>query len=435
MEYLLFTAYLVLFAWLVTRIRFFTGSGLTQPQVIILFLLKVMAGIFYGWIGTYYGNLAQMVDTWSFHYESIKEYKLLGADPKEYFSNLFHNPYEGGMEKFLGSTDSYWNDLKANLFIKVLSVLDIFSFGHYYVNVIFYSFISLFGPMAMYRVMNEVFPGKKIVVLLTVFLVPSFIYWTSGIHKDGLIFTGISLIVYSIYFSLKQNKITALRIFLITLGLLTVLLFRNFLLFILIPALIAWVIAVRWPKRTALVFSAVYIFSIVLFFTAKYIHPRFDFPQAVVTKQQDFMKLTGGSSVPMEELQPTAGSFLKNIPQALNLTTLRPYPGDVKHILSLAAAVEINMLLLLFLLFLFYRKNGMQSRQFVWFCVFFSFTLLLTIGFTVNNLGAIVRYRSILIPFLVVPMAAQIDWQRLAGYVFNNIKNKNNVDKNGEMTS
>ena len=61
MEYLLFVAYLVTFAWLVTKVKFFTRSGITQSQLIILFLVKVMAGIFYGWIGIYYSSLAQML--------------------------------------------------------------------------------------------------------------------------------------------------------------------------------------------------------------------------------------------------------------------------------------------------------------------------------------------------------------------------------------
>src|SRR5215217_7903003 len=77
LEHLIFAAYLVLFAWLVTQVPFFTKSGLSRPQVVIVFLLKVMAGILYGWIGVYYGELAQMVDTWSFHFESVNEYRLL----------------------------------------------------------------------------------------------------------------------------------------------------------------------------------------------------------------------------------------------------------------------------------------------------------------------------------------------------------------------
>jgi hypothetical protein len=131
----------------------------------------------------------------------------------------------------------------------------------------------------------------------------------------------------------------------------------------------------------------------------------------------------------MKDLEPSAISFLKNTPQAINLSTIRPYPSDVRHILSLAAAIEINALLFLFVLFLVWRTNGNgnTSKNFMYFCVFFSMTLLMAIGFSVNNLGAIVRYRSVVMPLLVIPMAAQIDWKRLGNIIFNNIKNKNNV--------
>ena len=82
----------------------------------------------------------------------------------------------------------------------------------------------------------------------------------------------------------------------------------------------------------------------------------------------------------------------------------------------------------MFLAFLFFRyTNIITSVNFIYFCLFFSFSLLLAIGFSVNNLGAIVRYRSVLIPLLVVPMAAQIDWKRINRYFFNGIKNKNNI--------
>ena len=201
MEYLLFVAYLVLFAWLVTKVKFFTRSGLSNPQLIILFLLKVMAGIFYGWIGLYYGGLAQMQDTWGFHTYGVQEYHLLFQDPQDYFTNLFRDPYQKGISSFFDSSDSYWNDLKGNVFIKILSILNIFSFGYYYVNVILYSFISLIGPIAIYKVMTDVFPGKKIAIVLATFLIPSFLYWTSGLHKEGFIFLGISLITYCIYFT------------------------------------------------------------------------------------------------------------------------------------------------------------------------------------------------------------------------------------------
>jgi hypothetical protein len=54
---------------------------------------------------------------------------------------------------------------------------------------------------------------------------------------------------------------------------------------------------------------------------------------------------------------------------------------------------------------------------------------LLGIGFSVNNLGAIVRYRSIVIPLLVVLMATQVDWERIGRLLLPYIKNGSNVSK------
>jgi hypothetical protein len=179
--------------------------------------------------------------------------------------------------------------------------------------------------------------------------------------------------------------------------------------------------------RPVIVYSAIYAVFILLFFSTRYLHPRLNFPDAVVARQQAFIKLTGSSSVSVRELQPTAKSFVLNIPQALSLSIIRPYPSDVRHLLSLAAAVEINLLLLLFLAFLFWRKSDSKISPALLFCLFFSFGLLMMIGYSVNNLGAIVRYRSIVLPFLIVPMIANIDWEKISLLLFGNIKNNTNI--------
>jgi hypothetical protein len=276
--------------------------------------------------------------------------------------------------------------------------------------------------------MTDVFPGKKLSILLATIFIPSFLYWTSGLHKEGLIFTGISLVIYAIYFGLKERRFGVRRILSFLTGLLLLLVLRNFIIVISIPAIIDWLAATRKPKYGLSIFGSLYLIYIVLFFTIRYISPGLDLPQAVVNKQQDFINIKGGNStIQTDELEPTAISFLKNTPQAINLSILRPNPGDVRHILSLAAALELTAILLLFLIFLFWHTNGYHSRNLLNFCLFFSFSLLLAIGFSVNNLGAIVRYRSVIIPLLVVPMVALIDWKRISRAFTNNIKNKVNI--------
>lgn len=427
MEYLLFAGYLFLFAWLVTQTGFFKKTGLSNAQLIILFLLKVIAGILYGWIGIYYGQFAYMYDTWGFHYAGLEETKLLYNHPAEYFNNFFYSGYENKYGGFLASENSWWNDLKSNMFVKVLSLFNIFSFGNYYINVIFYSFISLFGPIAIFRVMNDVFPGKKLQIIIATFLIPSLAYWTSGIHKDGLVFLAISLIVYHFYFGLKENTFSSKKIVVIFLSILVILVFRNYILVILIPAFIAWYLADRRPQRLTFIFLSIYFLSTLLFFTAKYISPALDLPQAVVDRQKAFLQLQGNSTIKPSKLEPTVASFLTNFPKALSTASIRPHPGDVKHLLSLAAATETTILLLLFLCFLIWKRPLDRPKVFIWFCVFFAISFLLTIGYTVNFIGAIVRYRSIILPFLFAPVLCLTDWQRIYHLVGNNITNKNNI--------
>ena len=87
------------------------------------------------------------------------------------------------------------------------------------------------------------------------------------------------------------------------------------------------------------IFCQIYI---ILFFNFRYISPRLDFPKAVVEKQYAFLKIKPGkTTVPINALEPTAISFLKNTPQAINLTVLRPYPSEIHHLLSLAAVIEM----------------------------------------------------------------------------------------------
>lgn len=374
-----------------------------------------MAGIFYGWMGLYYGNLAQMLDTWGYHQMGVLEYHILLTKPHDYFTNIFYTPYPHGFENLFGSSDSYWNDLKGNIFVKLLSLFDILSFGHYYVNVIFYSFITLFGPVALFRVMADIFPKRKFLVLLVAFFMPSFLYWTSGLHKEGLIFLGLSLIIYHLYFGWKEGRYPLKRWLGILFGMVILFILRNFLLLLVVPAIIAWLLAGRSPKYGLAIFAGVYLFFGLMFFTARYINSKFDFPLAVVEKQQAFLRLQGGySTIPIKELEPTFKSFAKNTPQAVTLSFFRPYPSDVHHLLSLVASIEINVLLLLFCLFLlFRRRNGPLAKNVVWLCLFLSFSILLAIGFSINNLGAIVRYRSIVIPLLMIPVVAQTDWHRI----------------------
>ena len=403
LSYLLFLLYLVLFIWLLRKIPFFRNSGLTPTQVQIVFLLKVFAGILYGWVGIYYSTRLDPVDTWWLHYKGLEEQALLHRDPHAFFSDLLRNNYSHGFGRFLSSRNSWWNDLHTSLFIKCLALLDELTQGHYFVNVLFFAFATMAGPVALFRIFNQVYPGRKAAVFIGAFLVPSYLFWTSGIFRDAPVALALGMILYCFFMGLR-DRWKLKYVLTILAGLLLLLVFRNYLVVVLLPALLAWWASARSRFHPLLLFGVTYIVYGILFFCTRYAVPVLDFPQMAVEKQEDFFTLVGNSMIAVPKLQATAASFAANTPHALSLLLLRPWPGDVYNTFILLACIETYLLLGLCAWWLLRRQRGGRTEPFVAFCLFFSLTLFLMIGFTVNFLGPMVRYRSLVLPLLVTPM-------------------------------
>ncbi|HET9057963.1 MAG TPA: hypothetical protein VFN30_14040 [Chitinophagaceae bacterium] len=405
---MLFIAYLVFFCWLITRVKFIANSGISKRILISLFVIKVLAGTIYGYIYRYIPNHQVYADTWRFFYESKTETDLLFQNPGEYFINIFHNPYEKGYQHFFSGHASYWSDLKSNFMVKLVSLLNILSFKHYYINVILFSFISFLGPIALYRLFLKVFPGKEVWLIIGCFLFPSFLYWCSGIHKDGLIFTGIALIMFHLDKITSEEGYSFKRGFYIFLCFLLIFPLRNYVALALIPPIAAWLLTQKIPQKKWLVFSLVYIICGVLFFTSRFIHPKINLPLSVSIRQDEFLKLKGSSFIKTNKLLPGFKSFVKNLPQAINHSLLRPYPTEIKSVFYLLASVEVIFYCLILLWFAARGNYKVFSQPSVLFSLFFSFSLLLLIGYTIPFIGAIVRYRGILLPLFITPLLCNI---------------------------
>ena len=416
MNCFLFIIYLLIFCRLLLKSRFMADSGI-QPVILIgLFLLKVSLGIINGWIMLHYFNGG---DTWYYHTEAIKEYRLLFIDPKEYLLNIFNSGYQTGYSGLFSSVNSYWNDLKVNLIIKLLSVFDVFSGGYYYTNVVFFNFIVLFGNVALYKVFTSVYKGKENILLISCFLLPSFLLFTSSIHKEGLIVFALGISLYTIYNSIAKKRITITGTIAISLCLLYIFLQRNFVLIALLPALIAWILATSKGYQPLKTFIIVYSIGAAIFFTAAILSPLADLPYYVAQKQSAFFAIkTAHTNITTDTLNPTFISFVHNAPQAFSHGILRPYIFEGRSApLLYPFAAELLLYQLLFVLFIFYpKRNNTQSqndRSFVLAGLFFALSLIMIIGYTIPITGAIIRYRSIYLPFILSPILCSIHWKRL----------------------
>jgi hypothetical protein len=206
---------------------------------------------------------------------------------------------------------------------------------------------------------------------------------------------------------------------------------RNYVSLALLPALLCWGMAYKIQKPL-LVFSSVYFIGIALFFLSSSISPSLSFPQFIVEKQTEFRQLEGSSEIVSEQLEPKFTSFAGYLPSAIDMALFRPHITEIKNLSYIPAIGEIVLTTLLFMLFLFYRKRDIiENKAINFFCVFFALSLLIIAGYTITFSGAIVRYRSLVLPLLITPLLCNIDWHK----VLRKVKPMNGVRRHDDAQS
>ena len=407
MYYLLFIIYLLLICFVITRVTFIKNAGLSHKIVITLFLIKVAAGLFCGWISEHY--YPQGNDYWNMNTHAGEEYQVLIHDPRGFFLNIFNSPYADHYGGFFNSIGSYWKDLANNVIIKVLAICNILTGGNYYINSLFFNFFVFFGHIALFRIFKNMYKGKNWPLILSCFLLPSTLYFTSGLHKDGIIFTMLSLFSFSLYFSLV-HKCNRRYILMIAISLLSIILIRSYVFIALIPAAIAMLFAFK-TKKILKSFVFVYLAVIGIIILTAFISPVSNPLHIIVNKQRDFLSLpVATSQIDMDTLQPRLSNFVKNFPAALEHIFLRPYVWEFKNPFLILHGIELLLYQLLFIyMLIIVRRSGHINNAFIYYGMLLSLTLLIFIGYIVPNAGSLMRYRSIYLPFLITPILCSIN--------------------------
>lgn len=353
----------------------------------------------------------------------MNEYRMLLQSPSGYLDVLFHSTYEKGYGGFLDALPSYWNDLRITLISKTFALFNFLSHGNYYINSLFFNFFCFLGHVAFYRVYSKVYTAQKKVVLICCFLLPSVLYFSSGIHKDGIVFTALGFLFYTVYQSLQKKAFNFKRIAIIFFSASILFFVRSYVLMLVLPAIFLWVLTARYKLPVLKTFFMGYAVAGILFFGIKHIAGGFNPLEAVTKKQEAFFMLEKAvTQIPLDTIKPNFISFVKNTPQAFNHSFMRPYVTELLTPSLLPVLIETLIYHLAFVVFLIcnLKKATNKYKPEVLAGVFFAATILLFIGFIVPNLGSIVRYRSIYLLFLMTPVLAGIDCVKF----INSVKNK-----------
>ncbi len=317
-----------------------------------------------------------------------------------YFVN--HNDYWNGF-------DAYWYSVNNYSILRYMAIMRWFSFGYYSVHVVFHCFIVLTGSIGLYRLLMAYAPNKNKLIFVVIFLLPSVLFWCSGMHKEGLIFANCGILLWNWHrlliegFSIKRISISIISfVFLYAT--------RDFAALLLLPGLIGLLLSTKWPRYPLLIFVGLYGIGGYLLLSAHLVFPIQHILITICERQQEFDILRGNTYVGSPAFPPQIHYLIANIPHALFNSGLRPHLLEAHSPFQFMAALEVTVYLIIIVYsFRFKAVVPQHQRAILLLFLFFAISMFLLIGLVVPNLGAITRYRSFIWPFLLLPFVLRYD--------------------------
>lgn len=131
------------------------------------------------------------------------------------------------------------------------------------------------------------------------------------------------------------------------------------------------------------------------------------------------------ATLPMQLQDGSLASFLKATPYALYITIAKPLFMDARNNMDIMTSFENIFILTAIFLALFFTLRFKFYSPWLWYFISIILVVLLLIGITSPNLGAIQRYRVLIIPFLFMCtlLLYRGKWQLNSSKFFKNASN------------
>lgn len=382
---------------------------LSNWELILVFAVKVAMACLYGYI---FFRFYEGDDTWRLHELGLFEHDKLVRDPAQFIIDLDPLDPIRRNESLSEGLHFLLLDYEFWLITKPLAIFNFLSGGNYYINLIFFSFITFWGLYWLFSLLVRIFPAKRKWLFFFIFLFPPTLFWLSGLRADGMLMFFFSLMLFNFYEWVHERKVKSFVFFLA--GLTGVLIFRDVLVFLLIPALLAWFLVVRFHTNTVRTFAGVWAACLLIFFGSALLPGTDGLPAMIAARQHAYLELEANTRFDLDPLDTSITSYVQVLPQAVHNVFLRPYMWEAKGLLQLATAFTTGCFWLLLILVIFRKEQSwreLHKNPIILFIVFFGLSLYLLIGYTVPFPGAIVRYKVIpeLLLFLMIVIYMRVD--------------------------
>jgi hypothetical protein len=280
------------------------------------------------------------------------------------------------------------------------------------------AFASHVGCTCLFRALEpELSPSERRGALIATQLLPSVVFWTSGIVKEGIVMGGLGFLALGFANALRGKfRTIPVGIF----GAFVVALIKPYVAIAFAFAFGAAALFTRrtrfgWPTRIAgVVLGAAGVVLLARFF------PEFGVERLgeTMARSQYFYSVSGGGSnldfgTAREEdiAGASLGTQLQFLPLAIINALTRPLPFDIRNASQAFAAVEMTALIWMVgraILRVGPRMMWSRIRESRWKMLCFGFVLAFAVpvGLATRNLGTLSRYRVPMMPAYVALVLA-----------------------------
>jgi len=402
---LLYGFWFTLFLWLIYTHPFFQRVSPGKHHLAFFFLLKVAAGILLTCIYTFYYTDQTRSDIYRYFNDSQIIADIIFQSPKAWLKIMSgYGTYHPDAFTFLVKTQNFSHsssDFTTNntLIIRVSVMLNYLTGYSIWGNTLLLNMLSFSGLVAFYYFLKPYFAAYPYILFFPLFLLPDVVFWNSGLLKGQLMFTCLGWFYYLLSHKAWWKIITHVLILALIYSIKPMLAIALMLSF---PFL--YLHQFRWSKAMlAAVFSLIVV-GVILLSRTGFTTGTCDF---IVKKHNEFIELAtagkAGSLLTSIPLSDCRDLFLR-FPILLFETVLGPSVWNSPNLMSkLFGGLNLLLVLVLMaLLMFFYQTPNRFKLSLSVSLIVFAAVQYMTIALAVPVVGAMVHYRTLAIPFVVI---------------------------------
>lgn len=427
MDFALALIYCLLFAYLIARSRVFRIQGLAPAWVIGAFALKVVVGtgLWFIYSHHYVDTPRYTLDTFKYFDDAGFMHTALQHSPMDWLRIMFGiqtdapsvQPYLEGMNNWERSdTLIAINDNKT--MIRANALIRLISFGSYHVHAVVFNFLSLLGLVLLFKGLRRLIDLPAPLFLLLCVLPPSLLFWASGVLKESMVMAAIGIFFYGAISWWAGDRLREQLLPLVLGGALLIGI-KPYVVLSLIPASLFMLMCRRSENAVLLKWLGLHLGLLVAVYLTQYSDAS-DIVWVLSHKRDAFVNVAADTAAGSAISIPELGSFWKlllALPSALINSLYRPTILEADGPLLWAAALENALYLLLSIAALgalAYRRQ--RPWRLILACLSIVLCISAIVGLVTPVLGAVVRYKAPMLPFLLLLIFLLIDGPRLRSF-------------------